>query len=87
MRGLKRLRSACGAVTTKSAWMLIHGIGSQQSLLNSPTPSEPHVYSVVLVLSPVNATDPIRVWRRDVLNGSVIHHPRLKDDHQCMTER
>jgi hypothetical protein len=46
------------AATTNSAWMPIHGIGSRRSLLNSPAPSEQRVYSVVLALSPVNATDP-----------------------------
>ena len=44
--------------TTNSAWMPILGIGFRRSLLNSPAPSEQRVYSVVLALSPVNATDP-----------------------------
>jgi hypothetical protein len=39
--------------------MPIHGTGSRRSLLNSPTPSEQGVYSVALVFSPVNATDPL----------------------------
>jgi hypothetical protein len=43
--------------------MAIHGIGSRRSLLNSPAPSAQLLDSVVLALSPVNATDPTHVTK------------------------
>src|SRR4051794_21230315 len=54
-----RSSKTCAAATTKSAWMPIHGIGSWRSLLNPPAPSEQGLYSVVLILSPLNATEPV----------------------------
>jgi hypothetical protein len=53
--------------------MLIHGTGSRRSLLNSLVPSEPRVYSVVLVFYPINATDPDRLPQPWLITYSAKH--------------